>query len=73
MPNCSWANPEQLKFLSDYHITFSDAQTGKTLPTFWTDIYREFFILWPDQASEAYTEVDDMPARKKKKKDKTPE
>jgi hypothetical protein len=68
MPNNSWANPDQLKFLADRRPAFSNAQTAKTLPKFWTEINRDFFVLWPDQASEAYSEDIDAPVKKKRRK-----
>ena len=52
MPTGPWATSEQLEWLKDQRVAFSQAQESKKLPMFWVDIYWEFFIRWPDQASE---------------------
>jgi len=67
MPPPNWATPDQLLFLNARLPDFQTAQREKTTPTFWTVIYRDFFLRWPDQNSEVWPVVE-----KKRKSAKSP-
>ncbi|KAF8798553.1 hypothetical protein BYT27DRAFT_7264696 [Phlegmacium glaucopus] len=70
MPAPSWATPIQKEFLLARRIDFSQAQANKKLSTFWVGLYRDFFVRWPDQASESVdpTVEGQQPEKKKQKK-----
>lgn len=69
MPTAPWATPRQLIFLEGRRGAFSDAQASKTLPAFWAEIKREFFIQWPDQTAEAQCKIN-TPANSSEKSTK---
>ena len=52
MVGSTWTNPDQVAFLTARLGKFVEAQGSKTLTTFWTNIYREFFAQWPTPESE---------------------
>ena len=52
MAGSTWTNPDQVVFLTKRLIVFVVAQDDKTLPAFWTEIFREFFLQWPTPNSE---------------------
>lgn len=66
MPAHSWATTAQLDFLNSKRIEFASAQREKRLPAFWPAIYKDFFALWPDQASEVVPEPEGSSKKKKK-------
>lgn len=77
MAGSTWTNPDQVVFLTKRLIAFVEAQDAKTLPTFWTNIWHNFFLQWPTPDSELVPKGLDAdwtgaPKAKKKKK-KTPE
>jgi hypothetical protein len=75
MAGPTWTNPDQVVFLTKRLIEFVDAQNAKTLTSFWTNIWRDFFIQWPTPESELVPnglEPDWNGLPKKIKKKKTP-
>ena len=69
MPTAPWATPPQLIFLEGRRGAFSDAQASKTLPAFWAEIRRDFFLQWPDQTAEAQCKIN-TPANSSEKSTK---
>lgn len=67
MAPINWATPDQVIFLNARLPDFQNAQREKTTPTFWTVIYRDFFLHWPDQSTEVWPVVE-----KKRKSAKPP-
>lgn len=52
MPTPPWATDEQLKFLEGVLPGFHSAQWSKSTSTYKTDVFRQFFERWPNQAAE---------------------
>ena len=76
MAGPTWTNPDQVVFLDKGLMAFVAAQDAKTLPVFWTDIWRDFFSLWPTPDSELLPnglDADWTGAPKAKKKNKKTE
>ena len=69
MPTAPWATAHQFIFLEGRHGVFSNVQASKTLPAFWAEIKRDFFIQWPDQAAEAQCKIN-TPANSSEKSTK---
>jgi hypothetical protein len=73
MAGSTWTNPDQVVFLTKRLIDFVEAQNGKTLTTFWTNTWREFFLQWPTPESELVpngldADWNGSPKKSKKKK-----
>lgn len=73
MPAQPWATPAQLEFLNSKRVNFSSAQREKRLAAFWQAVYQEFFVLWPNQASELEPIQEDTKKKKPKKGSKAGE
>jgi hypothetical protein len=67
MPTGLWVTSEQLEWLNNQRVAFAQAQESKKLPAFWADINHDFFICWPDQASEIETNTTDNGNNKRQK------
>jgi len=77
MAGPTWTNPDQVVFLTKRLIDFVAAQNAKTLTSFWTNTWRDFFLQWPTPDSELVPNGLDPnwngSAKITKKKKKTPE
>jgi hypothetical protein len=58
MPPNFWADQDQLAFLRNRRVDFTDAQKKKTLTKFWNALDRDWFEKWPEAGVGAENEED---------------